>query len=158
MTPNEKKSQQLGMPFSTASNILRQTIFFELVKETKKNFCFKCTKEIISQKELSIEHKKDWLDDDTDLFWSLENIAFSHRKCNKPGVPSNKKFVKDGQAWCSDHRKYIDIGNFYKSKNHWNGLDVRCKDCQFKNRQRIDYKKRHSLENKRYLEKVALIA
>ncbi len=77
-----KKSKQLGMPFGTASNRLKKTILFHLLIKLKENICFQCNKEIRNEKELSIEHKEPWLDNDTKLFWDINNIAFSHLSCN----------------------------------------------------------------------------
>ncbi len=82
MQNNIKKSKQLKMPFGTACNRLRKSILFHLLKKHKENFCYRCHKIINSSEELSIEHKKDWLDNDTNLFWDIKNIAFSHLKCN----------------------------------------------------------------------------
>lgn len=81
---NELKSKQLGMPFGTASNRLRKAILFKYVKKAGDNFCYKCTLEIILLEDLSIEHKKPWQGKETFLFWDLDNIAFSHLKCNTP--------------------------------------------------------------------------
>jgi len=71
------------MPFGTASNRLKQRLFFGLLVKLGDNVCFKCGKLIEKASELSIEHKKDWLDVDPQLFWAEDNIAYSHRKCNK---------------------------------------------------------------------------
>lgn len=81
---NQKKTDQLGMPVGTASNRLRKSIIFSLLKEMNKNFCFQCGAEIQSEKELSIEHKIPYLDseDPKQLFFDLDNIAFSHLACN----------------------------------------------------------------------------
>lgn len=35
----------------------------------------------------SIEHKEPWLHNSPELFWDLENITYSHKKCNKPDRP-----------------------------------------------------------------------
>jgi hypothetical protein len=79
-----KKSSQLGMPVGTATHRLRKLIMFELLVETHKNFCFQCGSEILSASEFSIEHKIPWLDSENpkELFFSLENISFSHLSCN----------------------------------------------------------------------------
>ena len=84
MKINQKKTSQLGMPIGTASGRLRKTIIFHLLKELKKNFCFQCGAKIESEKELSIEHKIPWLDSENpvDMFFNIENIAFSHFVCN----------------------------------------------------------------------------
>ncbi len=81
---NKKKSDQLGMPHGTASAKLRKTILFSLVVLLNMNVCYQCGKEIESEDELSIEHKVPWLDNDDPkaTFFDLENIAFSHLRCN----------------------------------------------------------------------------
>ena len=81
---NIKKGKQLGMPLGTASARLRKRILFNLLKEAGKNICFQCGKTIDSEEELSIEHKIPWLDSDNpkELFFSMDNIAFSHLNCN----------------------------------------------------------------------------
>lgn len=81
---NNKKSEQLGMPLGTASAKLRKSILFRLLKDSGKNVCFQCGEKIECEEELSIEHKTPWLDSSNpkELFFSLDNIAFSHLKCN----------------------------------------------------------------------------
>lgn len=80
----KKKQEQLGMPLGTASAKLRKSILFSLLKETGKNVCYQCGRVIENEDELSIEHKVPYLDSDNpkELFFSLENIAFSHLDCN----------------------------------------------------------------------------
>lgn len=94
-TNNEKKSKQLGMPIGTASNRLRKKILFWLLVKDDLNWCFHCHKEIESENKLSIEHKMAWLysDNPKELFFDLNNIAFSHLRCNI----SNGKRVNKGQ-------------------------------------------------------------
>lgn len=78
----DAKSEQLGMPFGTASNRLRKMVLFGLLKKHGENYCYQCGKEILSCDDLSMEHKKAWLHVNPELFWDLENIAFSHISCN----------------------------------------------------------------------------
>ncbi len=77
-----EKSRQLGMPYGTATGKLRKLILFHLLKKHNENVCFQCGKEIETVDELSMEHKKPWLHESSDLFWDVENIAFSHLHCN----------------------------------------------------------------------------
>lgn len=93
---NNKKNEQLGMPLGTASAKLRKSILFHLLKESGKNICFQCGKEIKCEEELSIEHKTPWLDSSNpkELFFSLDNIAFSHLKCNV-GAARHPKAIKE---------------------------------------------------------------
>jgi hypothetical protein len=81
---NKKKNDQLGMNHGTASHRLRKMIMFDLVAKLSLNICHQCGEAITNIKELSIEHKTPWLDSDdpVDLFFSLDNIAFSHFSCN----------------------------------------------------------------------------
>lgn len=82
---NAKKSEQLGMSFGTASNRLKKMILFALVKSRSGlDRCYRCGESIESVEELSIEHKEPWLDSDNpkELFFDLQNIAFSHLSCN----------------------------------------------------------------------------
>lgn len=81
---NEIKNKQLGMPYGTANNILRKSILFNLLSKLNENVCFQCGKEIESVDHLSVEHKVPWLhsENPTELFFSLDNIAFSHISCN----------------------------------------------------------------------------
>ena len=82
MKNNDKKSLQLGIPHGTANARLRKTILFHLLKKHGENICFRCNKIIETEDSLSIEHKQPWLDVSVDLFWDLDNIAFSHLVCN----------------------------------------------------------------------------
>ena len=81
---NEKKNNMLGMPHGTAANRLRKNILFSLVCALKANECFQCGGVIQSVEDLSIEHKEPWMqaNDPVESFFDLNNIAFSHLKCN----------------------------------------------------------------------------
>lgn len=89
---NKTKSEQLGMNASTAYARLRKMIMFQLIKETNKDICYHCGEKIENVEDLSIEHKEKWLysDNPADLFFDLDNIAFSHLSCNikdsRPGI------------------------------------------------------------------------
>jgi hypothetical protein len=90
--------KQLGMPMGTACHRLKQQLFFKLLKELKKNFCYDCKKEILTANEVSVQHKKVWLHIDPRLFWDLDNIAFSHKKCNKTERRFSPQGEKSGRA------------------------------------------------------------
>lgn len=81
---NEKKLKQLGMHLGTASGKLKKSLMFSMVKELNRDVCFKCGKLIESENDFSIEHKVPYLDseDPIRLFFDINNIAFSHLKCN----------------------------------------------------------------------------
>ena len=84
MGANEKKRHQLGMPLGTARNRLVKALLFKFIQETGKNECFQCGETISKVEHLSIEHKEAWMDstDPVDLYFDLDNVAFSHQSCN----------------------------------------------------------------------------
>lgn len=80
---------------------LQKNILFSLLKETNKNFCYRCGAEIENVEELSVEHKDFWMDSEDPIgkFFDLDNIAFSHFNCNskykrKSGIkhPSHRAY------------------------------------------------------------------
>lgn len=76
------KEKALGMNFSTASNRLKKQLLFKYVILAGDNICFACKEPIEDVRELSVEHKEPWNARDAIKFWDLNNIAFSHIKCN----------------------------------------------------------------------------
>lgn len=85
---NAARAAQLGMPFGTAQQRLRKMIMFKYVVLAGHDECFKCGRRIENIEELSIEHKLPWQGRDAELFWDLNNIAFSHLRCNLPDYGS----------------------------------------------------------------------
>jgi len=81
---NRIKSEQLKMSFGKANCRLRKMILFHLVKKCNLDVCYRCNKKIEKIEDLSIEHKQDWLNskNPVELFFDLQNISFSHLKCN----------------------------------------------------------------------------
>jgi hypothetical protein len=88
---NIEKAKQLGMPFGTAAAKLRKSLLFSAIKKLGEDTCFKCGIKIESINDFSIEHKKPWLYVSSDLFWDLDNIAYSHIKCNRPDRNNSEK-------------------------------------------------------------------
>lgn len=106
----QKRSEQLGMPYGTASNKLRLKVIFDLLCSVGKNNCFVCNSIIDSPENLAVAHKKQWVDVDPSLFWKTDNIVFKHQKCKEKNnmieitlVNENgkelKKYSHDGEVW-----------------------------------------------------------
>ncbi len=115
---NINKADFLGMPFGTAMNRLRKLILFDLLKQNNKNICYRCGKEIAIADELSIEHKKPWLNVNTELFWDLSNIAFSHLNCN-----------------CSQPKNVSPVEITHGTASGYNYHNCRCDTCTQYNRE-----------------------
>ena len=114
---NINKSNFLGMPFGTAMNKLRKMVLFDLLKKNGKNTCYRCNKEIVSVDDLSIEHKKSWLNVDASLFWDLDNIDFSHLMCN-----------------CSQPKDSLRKETTHGTASGYNYRGCRCESCTEYNR------------------------
>jgi hypothetical protein len=144
MSRSERISQQLGMSHGTAAHRLRKNILFSFAQRLNEDTCFKCHQRIESAEDLSIEHKLPWEGRSTELFWDLDNIAFSHLKCNRPhkfneGNLSLYKFsptvaifnnAPDGMAWCVGHKDYRKIEEFHSNQRNVRGVASYCKECR----------------------------
>ena len=92
MSVKEKKQKQLGINTSTAAHRLRKSILFNFAKRLDLNWCYQCGAEIENIARFTIEHKTPWLDSPNpkELFFDLNNIAFSHASCNYSVVRRKK--------------------------------------------------------------------
>jgi len=144
---NAKKTEQLGMPYGTASGRLLKRLLLRMAQDLHRDMCFRCGKRIETVEEFSIEHKKDWLDVSVDLFWDLDNIAFSHRVCNVAASKRDSQARLDqldaaridhvtdapeGMAWCYGHRRFLERGLFNANKWYPSGVQRYCKECRGK--------------------------
>ena len=119
-----KKTEQLGIHYSTAQNRLKVMILFMLIKKTNMNMCYRCKTEIESHNELSVDHKIRWQDNDVSLFWDLDNVAFSHKRCNS-----------GASRYVGKRRPKHGIGDRNMEKDHypsrrWYDVGCRCVDCR----------------------------
>lgn len=121
----EKRDIQLGMSYSTAMSRLERKVIFWLAQKVDLDVCYCCGKKIERPEDLSIEHKLPWLNIDPARFWDLNNIAFSHKKCNKRTL----LLAPDGQAWCSGHKAFLPVEQFSKNLARKNNLCQYCKEC-----------------------------
>lgn len=94
---SDKKKEQLGINPSTASARLVKDILWSLIVETGKDKCCKCGSSM-NRETFSIEHIIPWLDSDdpVGLFFSLENISFSHLSCNFSDARRERRVSEHG--------------------------------------------------------------
>ena len=90
----QERARQLGMPYGTARNVLNKQLMFTFVQRLGLDTCHQCGKRIESVDNLSVEHKKAWLHEPNakELFFDLDNIAFSHHKCNSAAARRDTDF------------------------------------------------------------------
>lgn len=129
---NLMKLKQLGMPIGTASGKLKKAIMLKLLQKLKEDICYRCNKIIETPEELSIDHKINWLHVSSDLFWDLDNIAFSHKKCNKTGRynPANKLITNNGTSYCPSCKLFLDKSEFHIESRRHNKCHTYCKKCR----------------------------
>ena len=101
---------------------------FSLAQKLELNYCYRCEERIENYKQLSVDHIEPWLYISTDLFWDLDNIAFSHLSCNSAkGVairlkhPSSSSYSKGCRCKActkckSMYEKYRRWRDKYESK------------------------------------------
>jgi hypothetical protein len=79
-----EKDALLGMPAGTAFHRLRKSLMFSMAVQLNRHICYRCNQEIASAAEFSIEHKEAWQPaaNPPEVFFDLNNIAFSHLSCN----------------------------------------------------------------------------
>jgi hypothetical protein len=124
---NDIKKELLGIPYGTACAILRKNIMFWLAGKNGMLNCFKCGKPIENIADFSIEHKLPWQKQlkPNEAFFNIENIAFSHLRCNsgshnrlKTHCPKGHKYNairKNGDKFCRICHREVDKKN---PRNH----------------------------------------
>lgn len=128
MGANTTKSVFLGENISTAQHRLRKQLLFHYVSKAGDAICFKCGTLIENVDDLSIEHKLPWLHNSPELFWDLDNIAFSHLTCNKTHTfPRLRKIGPEGTRWCAGHKEFHTRQDFGVDNRNWTGLKPLCK-------------------------------
>lgn len=141
MKNSHNKSKILGMNYGTASNRLRKQLLFKYVQMAKEDNCYRCGKQILTVNEFSIDHKESWENISKDLFWNLDNIAFSHLKCNIKAAnredeknrigKSGEKYItvrKDTNKFCVAVRRHkntcVYLGDFLNIKDAITARDL----------------------------------
>ncbi len=111
----ESKNKFLGLNHGTARNQLKNLFLFKLIVETGRNQCHRCGNPMTAE-DFSIEHIKDWLWVDPTLFWDLNNISFSHRKCNYASSRKTTKIISpEGMSWCGKCKQHLPLAEFPKA-------------------------------------------
>ena len=103
---NQKKSERLGMSSGTARARLLRDIIFNLLVKSGGNACYHCGKEM-TRLDYSIEHIQAWLNstDPVGLYFSLENISFSHFQCNLEELCSRRRLTPEEKALKTKNRR-----------------------------------------------------
>lgn len=142
----KNKNEALGMNYSTASHRLRKRVMHSLLKECGRDKCFRCGQVIDCAEEVSIDHIVDWLnsEDPKHNFWNIENLAFSHIKCNtiagssrnigKHGylgvtkVTNNKSRPYQARYW--DGKKQVLIGYYETAEKAAKAYDQKISEIE----------------------------
>lgn len=119
------------MAHGTATHRLRKLVLFRQLEKYGDNVFVRCNTVIGSVDDLSIEHLKPWEGISAELFWDLDNVAFSHVGCNRPHrIPGPKIFTPEGTNWCSRCQAALPVPEFQKCTAKDDGLQTYCKSCR----------------------------
>lgn len=95
---SKEQSEKLCMNHRSAcTRLTRDLLFKYIIKAGHK--CFRCGGEL-TRETFSIDHKVSWLhgENPPGLFFDLDNIAFSHLKCNIGAVDRKKPWTLERRA------------------------------------------------------------
>ena len=92
----EQKIKQLGMNPSTASHRLIKDLLFDFIIKSGHK-CHRCNGEL-TRETFSVEHITPWLDSENplEMFFDLNNIAYSHLLCNTGARRQKRKVLVHG--------------------------------------------------------------
>jgi hypothetical protein len=133
---SDRRAEILGMPFGTACGKLRKSVMFHLLQKHGENVCFKCGGLIDGPDDLTIEHKKAWQSVGAAAFWDVNNIAFSHPRCNLR-VGWVRREITGGNLWCSACKKSLPVERFHKESRQRTGYALICRQCSSAKRRRV---------------------
>lgn len=130
----------LGIAYGTARAQLRKALLLRLAQKLGEDKCYRCERPILTPHEMSIDHKETWFRIDPALFWDLDNVAFSHLRCNtadrhpctpRPGwIPPNRRLCPEGTGWCRRCEEFLPIERFHRDGHSWSGRRNTCKPCE----------------------------
>lgn len=129
MSSSSVKTRLLGEPFGTATHRLRKAVLFRLLVKHGENVCYRCGGVIDSVNDLSMEHKEPWQGaaDPKATFFDLENIAFSHLRCNVGAL----------------RKTHCPQGHPYDEENTYtNGSGRHCRKCDRQSHRYSKYDRR----------------
>ncbi len=91
---NVRTMRLLGAGNAGARQKLDRMLLFDYVGRCNMLYCYQCGEPIEVIEEFSVEHKEPWriADDPVASFFDLDNVAFSHRRCNT-GAANRRKYA-----------------------------------------------------------------
>ncbi len=97
--------EQLGLSYPAASYRLIRKLLFSLLVESKRAICLRCKQPIDSVEDMTIDHMIPWRNkaDAQELFYDIENIAFSHPRCNSSTL---RERCRQGHLFADDNVLY----------------------------------------------------
>jgi HNH endonuclease len=135
---SKQKNDFLGENFSTATARLKRNLMFQMAQRLGLDSCFRCHNSIQTAEEISVDHKEPWLYVSKELFWNLNNLAFSHKRCNTTdrkelNKANNTRQNPVGKNWCGRCKRFRLIKYFGIKRSSNDGLSSTCKPCRIRN-------------------------
>lgn len=128
---SQEYKEQLGMGVASATGKLRKLLLYEFARRLNLISCYRCHRTIESIDEFTVDHKKNWLHKSADLFWDIDNIAFSHFVCNTTHNRTAEMYKHRTNKKCNECGEVKAIKSFGKHKQ---GSEIRirsyCNQCR----------------------------
>ncbi len=106
---NKRKAKLLGKSFGASSGRLRKMLLFKLAGQLGLTNCYRCGAEIDDIDDFSVEHMEDWMGsaDPVEAFFDLDNIAYSHRRCNSSAAKRpTKKYASAKEQYTAGKQRW----------------------------------------------------
>lgn len=89
---------KLDKSYGAAGTELRKRVIYHLAGKLGMLNCFRCKDEILDVADLSLDHKVPWrkAEDRVATFYDVENVAFSHLRCNSGSYLREKTHCDNG--------------------------------------------------------------
>ena len=98
----KKETEVLGETAAKATRKLWKIFILDLARQAGRDKCFRCNLPIMDPEHLSLDHKQSWRYHSKELFWDLDNLALSHKRCNTPHTPRSTHCQK-GHEWTDEN-------------------------------------------------------
>lgn len=120
----DRSRDQLGKGMTSANHQLHRDLLFDFAIKTG-HFCYRCGQPL-TRDTFTIDHIVPWLDTENAkaLFFSIDNIAFSHRVCNLSVTRRVKKYATFKEQEKASNLRYktkhrerlLEYGREYRRK------------------------------------------
>lgn len=104
---------RFGLSSGTAVHRLYRMVLFKILCANRLNVCHRCGREIITLKDLSLDHRSAWRDaqDPKAAFFDVDDVVFSHQGCNSGEPRKRRTHCPKGHAYVGENLMFRKDGS-----------------------------------------------